>query len=194
MLDFEPIYIRFRAGDVTLLYREMYSQLLMYARNLLGEELDILAEDCVQDAVMNAYTHIDSLNSVSDWHSYLLTCIRNKVFNYQRKRSARQHYLDSDDTEQTTNDISLDMIEQETLTRLYAAIDLLPEDLRQIFSMSFEQGLKTAEIAAALRVSERTVKSRKHRMLDFLRARLGTTPDDSTLLLLLSLAATPIPN
>ena len=194
MLDFEPIYIRFRAGDVTLLYREMYSQLLMYARNLLGEELDILAEDCVQDAVMNAYTHIDSLNSVSDWHSYLLTCIRNKVFNYQRKRSARQHYLDSDDTEQTTNDISLDMIEQETLTRLYAAIDSLPEELRQIFSMSFEQGLKTAEIAAALRVSERTVKSRKHRMLDLLRARLGTTPDDATLLLLLSLASTPIPN
>ena len=194
MIDFDSVFDSFKTGDASLLYREMYSQLLGYARKVLGEELDIFAADCVQDAVMNTYLHIDELHSISSWHAYLLSCIHNKALKYVRKQNARHNYEDSDEIKLESHDFSIEMIRQETLTRLFAAIDSLPEELRQIFDMSFEQGLKTAEIAEALCVSERTVKSRKHRMLDLLRSRLGTNPDDATLLLLLYLASSPVPN
>lgn len=55
-------------------------------------------------------------------------------------------------------DIHLDYIRQETLQRLYAAIDDLHEDMRMLLEMSFEEGLKNSEIAERLGVAEITVK------------------------------------
>ena len=76
------------------------------------------------------------------------------------------------------------LVLQETLDKLYAAIDSLPDDLRQLFDLSFEQGLQNVEIARMLSLSPETIKKRKARMIDLLRQQLC---HDSATLLLLSL-------
>ena len=78
------------------------------------------------------------------------------------------------------------LIEHETLDALYAAIKSLPPNYRELLSMSFEEGLKNAEIAARLGVSEITVKKRKARMIEMLRSRLGGEIDLLTIAILLS--------
>ncbi|MDD2292653.1 MAG: sigma-70 family RNA polymerase sigma factor [Bacteroidales bacterium] len=75
------------------------------------------------------------------------------------------------------------IIEQETLRKLFVAIDKLPEKYRQIFEMSFEQGLKTAQIAQQLGISESTIKKRKSKMIKTLRNELGDIPKSILLLL-----------
>ena len=83
-------------------------------------------------------------------------------------------------------DISYALIRQETLDRLFAAIDRLPPQYREIFELNFEQGLKNKEIARLLDVAEITVKKRKARMLEMLRGWLGPEADMLIILYLLS--------
>lgn len=78
------------------------------------------------------------------------------------------------------------MIEHETLDSLYAAIENLPPDYRTLLRMSFEEGLKNAEIAAALGVAEITVKKRKVKLLEMLRRSMGGETDLAAIALLLS--------
>lgn len=80
-----------------------------------------------------------------------------------------------------------DYIELETKSRLYNAIASLPEDLKQIFNLSFEQGLRNPQIAAQLGVAEITVKKRKAKLINRLRILLND--DNSTLMLFFLLAA-----
>lgn len=58
-------------------------------------------------------------------------------------------------------DISYALIRQETLDRLFAAIDRLPPQYREIFELNFEQGLKNKEIARLLDVAEITFKKER---------------------------------
>ena len=84
-------------------------------------------------------------------------------------------------------DLSLDFIEQETITLLYEAINTLPEKYRTIFELSFEKGLKNAEIAQQLHVAEITVKKQKGRLIELLREKLKGKMDEASLGLLLYL-------
>lgn len=69
-------------------------------------------------------------------------------------------------------DLSDSIIEQETLDLLYDAIEHLPDELRTVFSLSFEQGLKNEEIAIQLQCSVGTVKNRKNSIIRFLRQHI----------------------
>ncbi len=70
------------------------------------------------------------------------------------------------------NDFSINFIEQETLTLLYEAIDALPEKYKTLFDLSFEQGLKNAEVAKLLNISEVAVKKQKSQFKSLLHNRL----------------------
>ncbi len=189
MYDKQYIYDQFIAGEMSPFYDRMYSGLLIYASRLLEPELAYMAEDCVQDAVMNTYTHREELYTPEQWYAYLLKCIYNRAVDMMRKNNARRNYTDSND-DTAERDLSLAYIENETLDMLYAAIESLPEKYREIFDLSFEQGLKNAEIAKLLGMAEITVKKRKARLLELLRGKLGGIADDDMLLLLIAVHCT----
>ena len=74
-----------------------------------------------------------------------------------------------------------ELIERETMRRLFVAVDSLPEPYRRIFDLSFEEGLKNREIAAMLGISESAVKKRKARMLNLLRSAIGQSEETAIL-------------
>lgn len=69
---------------------------------------------------------------------------------------------------------------------IYGAIEELPAEYRTLLRMSFEEGLKNAEIAQRLGVAEITVKKRKAKMLEMLRDKLGGNVDMVMLTFVLS--------
>lgn len=69
---------------------------------------------------------------------------------------------------------------------IYGAIEELPAEYRTLLRMSFEEGLKNAEIAQRLGVAEITVKKRKAKMLEILRSKLGGNVDMVMLTFVLS--------
>lgn len=180
----EKAYERFMEGDITLFYRNLYPDMLLYARSVLSSEMSFLAEDCVQSSVEKTYHVRDRFTSAAQWKGFMMTCIRNQAVSLTRHGIAAEKYADYFSLNpEESEDILLDYIRQETLSRLYAAIDALPADLRQILEMSFVEGLRNGEIAERLGVAEITVKKRKARVIALLRSRLG--PDATLLLLIL---------
>lgn len=169
----------FQAGRMKPFYAVLYPRLLFYASRVLGPQLAYMAEDCVQEAVMSVYMRRSELRDVEQWRAWLLTAVRNNALMQIRrddlsKRYAEQGMLSSDEAE----DVSLAMIEQNVYTEIFSIVKGLPEKYRVIFEMSFEQGLRNAEIAGMLNVAEITVKKRKAKLLDILREKLGRNVDE----------------
>ena len=189
MIDYDSLYDSFMEGKMVPFYSVMYPGLLTFASRLLGESLAFMAEDCVQDAVMSTYEHREELEDAVHWRWYMMRCVRHKALNLLRHKGVADVYAsalagddgDEEADDRVERDISYALIRQETLDTLFAAIDRLPQQYREIFELNFEQGLKNQEIARLLDVAEITVKKRKARMLELLRAWLG--PEADTLIL-----------
>lgn len=185
--DYQHIFASFLAGRMTPFYAVIYPRLLSYASRILGPTLAYMAEDCVQEAVMNTYMRRDELTDVNMWRGWLLTAVRNNALMMLRKEDLGRRYaeygmLSADEAE----DVSLAMIEQDVYVRLFAAVRQLPEKYRSIFELSFEQGLKNGDVAALLNVAEITVKKRKAKLIDLLRERLGGNIDEYYVLLIVA--------
>lgn len=160
----------FQDGKIEPFYNEVYPSLLTYAARILGNEYAFLAEDCVQDAVFNAYGHREDFVSGMQFKAFLYTCVHNNAVSVIRKNKSHDNYMQlRNDRNDTKYDMESAMIEQETLDLLYDAIERLPKEMQQIFELSFEQGLKNAEAAEVLGISESMVKKRKAKMISILR-------------------------
>ncbi|WP_106625428.1 RNA polymerase sigma factor [Bacteroides sp. Marseille-P3684] len=161
----DEIFIDFQQGKIDSLYHTLYGRLMSYASRCLGEDASFMSEDCVQDAIYKTYRMRSTFQNAAAFKSYLYTCIHNHAVSILRKQMAQENYLASREEE----DLQHSLLEQEVLDLLFDAIRSLPEKYRRLFDMSFEQGLKNAEIAALLHVSESAVKKQKASMIQQLR-------------------------
>ena len=170
---YQEAYEQFLQGDIDLFYKEVYPSLLVFSRRLLPATLVYLAEDCVQDAIFKLYNQRREISSPERAKSFLFICIHNTIFSYIRKDNSRQHFI-REDYDNFEDDFSVELIRQETIDELMAAVDRLPEDMRQLCMMIFRQGMKTTEIARHLNITESGVKKKKRRLLDLLRKSLSS--------------------
>lgn len=190
MADYDFIYKSFVAGRLHPFYTDFYPGLLRYAARELGDVLGYLAEDCVQDAAMKTYLHRNELDTMDRWRSYLITTVHNRVVDLTRQAAMQAEHSDRLRLELDLRDeVETAAIEQEALDMIYAAVRQLPDDYRRIFELSFEQGMKNAEVAEKLCLAEITVKKRKARLLDRIRKALGRNIDEEYLILLLAIPA-----
>ncbi len=183
MTIYEYIFSEFKEGRLAPFYEKMYPELLAYTTHLLGEDFSFLSEDCVQDTVFKAYQQTASFASPLQWKVFMYTCLRNEAISILRKGKAHKNYLSQ--VEELEDDISLQFIEQETITLLYEAINALPDKYRELFELSFEQGLKNVEIANKLQIAEITLKKRKGRLIEMLRSNMADKMDNESLCLLI---------
>ena len=182
---YDNIFEAFLEGELAPFYRSMYPELILFAGRILGSDYAFMAEDHVQDAVFKAYERRRSFVSAMQWKVFLYTCVRNAAISSLRHGSARQNYLAQ--TDMSDDALALGIIEQETISMLYEAIESLPAEYRELLELSFGQGLRNAEIASRLHVAEITVKKRKARMIDLLRESMGGKVGKEHLILLLGL-------
>ena len=184
----EMAFSRFVEGDIGYFYTHIYRDMLLYALTCLPGQISIMAEDCVQNAVEKAYGRRNEFSSAIQWKAFLITCIRNKAISYQRNSFAACRYQEFvAGFNELDEDVLLGYIRQETLQRLYSAIDTLPAEMRELLEMSFEEGLKNSEIASRLGVAEITVKKRKAKLIRLLRSSFPESSDFSPLLIILAL-------
>ena len=141
----EHMVEQFRQGDMESFYMESYPSLLRYATRVLGEPYAHMAEDCVQEAVFKVYEKRAKFDKPSEMKAYLFSAVHNEI-------------VDS-------------YLLQETLDLLYKAIEQLPNDLKTIYNMTYEQRLKGHEIAQQLKISTTTVARQKARLIETLRRK-----------------------
>ena len=166
----EKVYTDFKNGQIDTLYAELYAPLMNYAARFLTNDYAMMAEDCVQEAIIKAYQTRDTFTSSYQLKSYLFTCIHNNCVSVLRKASSRQNYVLMP-KEEIEQEFSASMIEQETIDLLHAAIRELPEKYQQLFELNYEQGLKNEEVARLLEISINGFNKRKAKMISLLREK-----------------------
>ncbi len=157
---------KFKSCDIDTLYRLYYRPMCLYAAHYLKTTDDV--EDVVQEAFVALWEKIQDGEAPASSKAYLSVSVRNRCIDLLRKQNSHPEGILPEDAEEPITD-------EEALTRsfdeawLWTAIDKLPEGRRRMFLMHRRDGLKYAEIAERLGVSERTVRNQISRALKTLR-------------------------
>ena len=178
---------RVRAGErasFEVLMRRHNQRVYRAARAVVKDETEV--EDVMQQAYINAYTHLHQFEDRSQFSTWLTRIALNEAFG-RRKRmriaDSRTEREDGDpgelmDTIQSAQpDPEHQAYAQELHRVLEDALDGLPETYRAVFMLRDVEGLSTSETGEGLGLGDDAVKTRLHRARAMIRrgvsARIG---------------------
>lgn len=174
--DEKALIARIVGGERELfheLVRPYERMVYMTVFSVVKNETD--AEDGAQDAMVNAYRHLDKFRGDAKFSTWLTTIAVNEGRQkLRRQKRAKEDSLDepiAGEEEEFTpapltdwKEIPLEALERKELREaLRNAVAELPDIYRQIFTLRDIEELNVAETAAALGINENMVKVRLHR-------------------------------
>jgi RNA polymerase sigma-70 factor (ECF subfamily) len=157
------------AGDTRLfevLMRRHNERVYRAARAILRDEQE--TEDVMQQAYVNAYTHLRQFNGSARFSTWLTRIAINEALARVRRQGRYQPFDDECPREPFMTRNPSDNPERQAFTGelrglLEAAIDSLPDGTREVFVLREVEGMSTLEAAECLDVSEDVVKTRLSR-------------------------------
>jgi RNA polymerase sigma-70 factor, ECF subfamily len=159
-----------------LLMRRYNERIYRAVRSIVRDEQE--TEDVMQQAYVNAFTHLRQFNGSALFSTWLTRIAVNEAL----ARVRRQGRYETFDEESPTVEPLIphnpaENPEQQTLAHelrglLEWAIDRLPNGMREVFVLREVEGLSTLETAEVLGVSEDVVKTRLSRGRALLRQQL----------------------
>lgn len=133
-----------------------------------------IAEEIVQDVLLELWKRRDALAEDSSPQAYLFQSTRNRSLNHVRhERVAKQGEPYARRPEAIDSPAHSQIVEDEMRIAARRAIDGLPGRCREVFELSRVSGLKYSEIAVALGISVKTVEAQMGKALKILRDQLG---------------------
>lgn len=178
---------RFQDGDekaFATIYDHFYQRVYFFALRFV-QEPD--ARDVTSEAFIKLWNKREELSTLEAISGFLFVLVRNRCFDLLRheevKNQKRPELIRLLESSQE-NDLFLEQVRSELIRLIYQEVDKLPGRMKEVFLLSFAEGLKPAEIATRLRISAQTVSNQKLSAIRLLKAALG---DRATLLLLLIL-------
>lgn len=153
-------------------YKEYAPLLMRFATKFVSS---FYAEDIVHDVFLKLWDRQVFLLPDAEIKKVLYVAVRNACIDQLRKVSQEQDYVDRRAIQLKLDELDFYEASDELFMRkdlldlLQKKIDELPERSREIFRMSYFEGLKAAEIAERLDLSVRTVENQLYRALVTLR-------------------------
>jgi len=177
---------RVRAGDRALfeiLMRRHNQRLYRAARAVVKDERDV--EDVMQQAYINAFTHLHQFEERSQFSTWLTRIVLNEAFGRRQRllvESKAMVALNGDESSgELMESIRSPLVgpEHQAYARelrdvLEEAVDALPETYRTVFMLRDVEGLSTAETGEGLGLGEEAVKTRLHRARAMIRRSVSS--------------------
>jgi RNA polymerase sigma-70 factor (ECF subfamily) len=170
-----------------LLMRRYNERLYRASRAIVRDEQE--AEDVMQQAYVNAFTHLRQYNGTASFATWLTRIAINEALARVRRRGRYETFdEESPRVEPLVPVAPPGNPEQQAFAGelrglLEWAIDQLPNGMREVFVLRDVEGMSTLEAAECLGVSEDVVKTRLSRGRALLRqhlmARTGATAPDA---------------
>jgi RNA polymerase sigma-70 factor (ECF subfamily) len=164
---------RVRGGEPALfeiLMRRHNQRIYRAVRAVLKDEVEV--EDVMQQAYINAFTHLDQFEERAQFSTWLTRIALNEAFRQRRKmRTSQSREELSSNVDADRGDL-MDTIAsgqpdperqayaQEISRMLEDAVDALPDTYRTVFMLRDIEGLSTSETGAGLGIGEEAVKTR----------------------------------
>ena len=170
-----------------LLMRRYNERVYRAARSIVRDEQE--AEDVMQQAYVNAFTHLRQFNGSAQFSTWLTKIAINDALARVRRRGRYEAF--DDDLSNVEPFMSSNPAQNperqafagELRGLLEWAIDALPDGMRVVFVLREVEGLSTSEVAECLGVSEDVVKTRLSRgratLRRLLTERTGATAPDA---------------
>jgi RNA polymerase sigma-70 factor (ECF subfamily) len=143
-----------RSDIVDKLFSEYYNEALLYTVSICRNKT--IAEDIVSNAFFKALTLADE--SVQSFKPWLLTVCRNEYISLYRKNSRLVTGDLEDDLPDNREEIVESIIRKEEYRSLYRAIELLPDNQREVIMLFYFSNLPVKEIAGITGKSEINTK------------------------------------
>jgi RNA polymerase sigma-70 factor (ECF subfamily) len=159
-----------------LLMRRYNERVYRAVRSIVRDEREV--EDVMQQAYVNAFTHLRQFNGSARFSTWLTRIAMNEALARVRRRGRYDSFdEESSNVELFTTLNQSDNPERQALAHelrdlLEWAIDRLPAGMREVFVLREVEGLSTVEAAECLGVSEDVVKTRLSRARAMLRRLL----------------------
>ena len=159
-----------------LLMRRYNERLYRAARAIVRNEQE--AEDVMQQAYLNAFTHLRQFNGTATFSTWLTRIAINEALARVRRQGRYEMFdEESERVEPLVPHTAAGNPEQQTFALelralLEWAIDRLPNGMREVFVLRAVEGLSTLEAAECLGVSEDVIKTRLSRGRAILRQQL----------------------
>jgi RNA polymerase sigma-70 factor (ECF subfamily) len=177
----EEVVRRVLAGDAPLfevLMRRYNQRVYRAARAILRD--DVEAEDVMQQAYVEAYTHLSQFAGRAKFSTWLTKIAVYEALARLRRRGreapARRRPESEEDPMTSLKSAAPDPEQQaahtELRTLLESAVESLPRTYRTVFVLREVEGMSTAETAECLGLREDAVKTRLHRARALLRETL----------------------
>jgi RNA polymerase sigma-70 factor, ECF subfamily len=174
-MDDRELLDKVRSGDAgayDAVFREWYPALVRLAVSLVRD--GDVAEEVAQDVMHELWRRRTLLDADVSLRAYLFRSVRNRALNQLRHRRVRRE--SQLDVEALYNEpIASDqpIVARELAEAVQHAFNDLPPRCREVFELSRVHGLKYAEIATALGISEKTVEAQIGKALRVMRERLS---------------------
>ena len=150
-----------------LLMRRHNERVYRAARAIVRDEHE--AEDVMQQAYVNAFTHLRQFNGSALFSTWLTRIAINEALARVRRNGRYEAF---DDAPSKVNPLMSTNPSESPEQRAFAgelrgllesAIDVLPNGMREVFVLRDVEGMSTLEVAECLGVSEDVVKTRLSR-------------------------------
>lgn len=129
------------------------------------------AEDLCAAVFEKAYLKYDAFDaSKASLSTWIFTITRNTVIDHFRRTHPTEE-LDENLSDKT--ELDEDLLQQETLSELAAALRKMPEELQDIVVLTYYDGKPLTEVAKIMHLSYGAVKLRHQKALVLLRNALG---------------------
>ena len=175
-MDDRELLGRLRAGDeeaYDAVFRSWYAPLVRVAGALLKDS--DAAEEVAQEVMVELWRRRHVMDTDVTLRAYLLRSVRNRALNHLRHLRVRRETT-GDVEAQYNEPVASDqpVVAKELAEAVKIALDELPPRCREIFDLSRVHGLKYAEIAESLGISQKTVEAQMGKALRVLRERLAS--------------------
>lgn len=154
------------------LYDRYGKKIYYFSLRFLGNNQE--AEDLVQSVFMNLWLNRKMLDDRQEIRSYIYKSAVNAIYNIIIRRSVRDRYYETAIREdELFADVTYEKVIGSDLEELISSIvEHLPEQQRQVFTLSRIECMTYEEIAEKLGISLRTVENHMYRALKVIRKKL----------------------
>ena len=139
------------------LFRHYYPRVMAYVAAMVEQEV---AEDVVQDVFLHVWENRKKLYAGEGFHSYLFQAAYTRCIDYNALLRSDASVLEEI--------YSKDFYEQ-----LHNLLEKLPTQRREVFILTYIEGLKAKEVSERLQIPQRTVESHIYLAIKYLRAHLS---------------------
>jgi RNA polymerase sigma-70 factor (ECF subfamily) len=162
----------FRNGEeaaIRKMYNLHYRSLCYFAEKLINDKTE--AEDIAVETFLKLLNKRSDFDKLPEIKAFLFTATRNACIDFLRKTKRRDKSIWELGNLSEPDEVfgEKEMVTAKVLQVIYAEVEKLPGQCRQVFKSVFIEGKSTAAVASEMGISTQTVLNQKAKALQTLR-------------------------